>query len=44
MSDKKQDEELNNQIGKGSAALQALHYLFAMKRELLSKKEKALKF
>ena len=33
MSDGRQDEELNIQIGKASAVMQALHYPVAMKRE-----------
>ena len=39
MSDGRQDKELDTRIGKASAAMRALHYSVAMKREL-SKKEK----
>ena len=38
-SDGRQDEELDTQIGKASAVMQALHYLVVMKQEL-SKKAK----
>ena len=43
MSVERQDEELDTQIGKASAAMRALHYLAVRKQEL-SKKSKALNF